>query len=127
MTLATDAVVAAAPRERAGAASAISETGYELGVALGIAVLGSLQTAFYRSNLDLTGDSLGSGVADRVRESLASASQVLQPGSPVLEHAREAFTGGMQLASVCAAVLLAVAAVVALRVIPNRQDGPHDH
>jgi DHA2 family multidrug resistance protein-like MFS transporter len=127
MTLATDAVVAAAPRERAGAASAISETGYELGVALGIAVLGSLQTAFYRSNLDLTGDSLGAGVADRVRESLASASQVLQPGSPVLEHAREAFTGGMQLASVCAAVLLAVAAVVALRVIPNRQDGPHDH
>ncbi|WIB33170.1 MFS transporter [Curtobacterium sp. MCSS17_005] len=127
MTLATDAVVAAAPRERAGAASAISETGYELGVALGIAVLGSLQTAFYRSNLDLVGDGLGSGVADRVRESLASASQVLQPGSPVLEHAREAFTGGMQLASVCAAVLLAVAAVVALRVIPNRQDGPHEH
>lgn len=120
MTLATDAVVAAAPRERAGAASAISETGYELGVALGIAVLGSLQTAFYRAALDGAGD--GSAVTATVRESLARAAQVLDPASPVLAHAREAFTGGMQLASVCAAVMLAVAAVVALRVIPNRPD-----
>ncbi|ROS70230.1 DHA2 family multidrug resistance protein-like MFS transporter [Curtobacterium sp. PhB172] len=127
MTLATDAVVAAAPRERAGAASAISETGYELGVALGIAVLGSLQTAFYRSNLDVTSGAVSGGVGDRIRESLASASQVLQDGDPILEHARHAFTGGMQLASICAAVALAVAAAVALRVIPNRQDGPHEH
>ncbi|MEK6311446.1 MAG: MFS transporter [Curtobacterium sp.] len=120
MTLATDAVVASAPRERAGAASAISETGYELGVALGIAVLGSLQTAFYRGALDPDAPSA-------VRESLASAAQALDPSSPLLVHAREAFTGGMQLASVCAAVMLAVAAVIALRVIPNRQDGAHEH
>ncbi len=119
MTLATDAVVAAAPRERAGAASAISETGYELGVALGIAVLGSLQTVFYRVALDPDAPSA-------VRESLASAAQALDPGSPLLAHAREAFTGGMQIASVCAALVLAVAAVVALRVIPNRQDGPRE-
>ncbi|RUQ07091.1 MFS transporter [Curtobacterium sp. HSID17257] len=120
MTLATDAVVAAAPRERAGAASAISETGYELGVAMGIAVLGSLQTAFYRANLD-------AGAPDPVRESLAGAAQVLDPSSPTFAQAQHAFTGGMQLASVCAAVLLAVASVVALRVIPNRQDGPREH
>lgn len=120
MTLGTDAVVSAAPRERAGAASAISETGYELGVALGIAVLGSLQTAFYRSHLD-------AGVPGVVRESLASAAHALDPSSPVLAQAREAFTGGMQLASVCAAVLLAAGAVVALRVIPNRQDAPDEH
>jgi DHA2 family multidrug resistance protein-like MFS transporter len=90
-------------------------------VALGIAVLGSLQTAFYRANLDVPASA---GTA--IRESLASASQVLDGSSPLLEHAREAFTGGMQLASVCAAVLLAVAAVVALRVIPNRQDGTRE-
>src|SRR6266446_6203011 len=41
-TLATDVIVGAAPPERAGAASAISETGSELGGALGIALLGSL-------------------------------------------------------------------------------------
>ena len=36
MTLSTGAVVSAVPKERAGAASSISETAYELGVALGI-------------------------------------------------------------------------------------------
>lgn len=35
MTLSTDAVVSAVPRQRAGAASSISETAYELGIALG--------------------------------------------------------------------------------------------
>ena len=48
-TLATDVIVGAAPPERAGAASAISETGSELGGALGIALLGSLATAVYGS------------------------------------------------------------------------------
>jgi len=46
-TLTTDVIVGAAPPERAGAASAISETGSELGGALGIALLGSLATAVY--------------------------------------------------------------------------------
>jgi len=47
-TLTTDMIVGAAPPERAGAAAALSETGSELGGALGIAVLGSVGTAAYR-------------------------------------------------------------------------------
>src|SRR5687768_5922630 len=47
--LATDMIVTAAPPERAGAASAISETGTELGGALGIAIIGSIGAAIYRS------------------------------------------------------------------------------
>src|SRR5262249_26067450 len=50
-TLATDLIIGSAPPERAGAASAISETGSEFGGALGIAVLGSLGTAIYRSKI----------------------------------------------------------------------------
>jgi MFS transporter, DHA2 family, multidrug resistance protein len=45
LTLATDLIVAAAPPARAGAASALSETGTEFGGALGVALLGSLGTA----------------------------------------------------------------------------------
>ena len=48
-TLTTDLVVGSAPTERAGAASAISETTGELGGALGIAVLGSIGTSIYRT------------------------------------------------------------------------------
>lgn len=125
MTLSTDAVVAAAPRSRAGAASAISETAYELGTALGIAVLGSLQTVFYRANLDT--QNIPSIDKDAVRESLARANEVLAADSPVLAHAQEAFTGGMQAASICSAVLLMIGGVIALRVIPNREDGTHAH
>ena len=48
VTLATDAVVGAASAAQAGVASAISETGSELGGALGIAILGSVGNAIYR-------------------------------------------------------------------------------
>jgi len=47
--LATDLIVGSAPVEQAGAASAISETSSELGGALGIAILGSIGVAVYRS------------------------------------------------------------------------------
>jgi MFS transporter, DHA2 family, multidrug resistance protein len=62
--LSTDLVVGAAPPERAGSASALSETSAELGGALGIAVLGSVITAVYRAKMatvgstDLTADSV---------------------------------------------------------------------
>ncbi|HET9036482.1 MAG TPA: MFS transporter, partial [Myxococcaceae bacterium] len=50
-TLSNDVVIGCAPPERAGAAAALSETGSELGGALGIALLGSLGTAFYRHRM----------------------------------------------------------------------------
>ena len=49
--LTTEMVVGSAPDEKAGAASGISETAAELGGALGIAVLGSVGVAIYRSGL----------------------------------------------------------------------------
>ncbi|PRC56995.1 MFS transporter, partial [Mycobacterium sp. ITM-2017-0098] len=48
-TVASDVILASVPKERAGAAAAVSETAYELGMALGIATLGSIVTAVYRS------------------------------------------------------------------------------
>ena len=131
MTLATDAVIAAAPRDRAGAASAISETGYELGVALGIALLGSLQTALYRANLALPA-SLDAATTDAVTESLASAHATLQgqgaEATRILEEAQHAFTIGMQVTSLCAAALLAIAGVVAARIIPStKETHPVEH
>lgn len=49
LTLTTDAVVSAVPADKAGAASAVSETAYELGAALGIAVLGTVLSAWAAS------------------------------------------------------------------------------
>jgi hypothetical protein len=49
--LTTEIIVASVPPERAGSASAVAETGSELGGALGIAVLGSLGVAIYRHQM----------------------------------------------------------------------------
>jgi len=48
-TLAADRIIGSAPPERAGAAAALSETGSELGGALGIAVLGSIFAVVYNA------------------------------------------------------------------------------
>ena len=68
-TLANDLIIGTAPPERAGAASAISETGAELGGALSIAVIGTLGTAVYRSQVadEHSGRSSARGGGDGAR------------------------------------------------------------
>jgi len=112
MTLNTDAIVGAVPTERAGAASSIAETAYELGTALGIALLGSVHTALYRA-------ALPSGTDPVIRDSLASAVSLLDPADPALTGAKHAFTTAMQWTSAIAAVLLAATAVLAWFTIPR--------
>jgi DHA2 family multidrug resistance protein-like MFS transporter len=117
VTLSTDLVVGSAPPERAGMASGISETGAELGGALGIALLGSLGTAVYRSEV---GAAIPAGApsdaADAARETLGGAldaAGALSPG--VVDTAIQAFGHGMQLAAGAGAVLmLAMAAIAAV-------------
>jgi MFS transporter, DHA2 family, multidrug resistance protein len=128
ITLATDLIVGSAPRERAGAASGISETGAEFGGALGIAILGSIGIAVYRGRL---ADAVPSGLtpeqADSARDTLGGATEVAEQvpddvGSALLDVAREAFVQGLQVTAVTGAVLLAVLAVltaVLLRRVPS--------
>jgi DHA2 family multidrug resistance protein-like MFS transporter len=116
LTLTVDSVLSAVPRDKAGSASAISETAYELGAALGIAILGSLVTVVYRAFLP------AGPVPGEVRDSLAAAANVLDPASELASTAREAFTGAMQVTSLAAAAVTAVAAVIAWRTIPSGKD-----
>jgi DHA2 family multidrug resistance protein-like MFS transporter len=117
--LTTEMVVGSAPAEKAGAASGISETAAELGGALGIAALGSVGVAIYRSGL---ADGLPAGVpaeaAHIARDTLGGAVSVAgqlpaDTGTALLGVAREAFVAGLQLTSVAAAVVAGVIAVVA--------------
>ncbi len=111
MSLVTEAVVGAVAPERAGSASALMETCSEFGGALGIAVLGSIGTAAYRSDLQLP-----AGVADGAREGLPAATAVAaQLPAPlrdtVLAAARHAFNHSLNVAAVVGAALLIVTAV----------------
>ncbi len=118
--LGTDLVVGSAPAEKAGSASAISETVQELGVSLGIAVLGSLATAIYRrAMLDRVPGNIAEKVCEAVSDSLWAATSVaaeLPPG--LIKEAQAAFTAGFNGAAIFSAVsvtMLAILAAVALR------------
>lgn len=111
-TLTVDMVVSVAPPERAGAASALAETGAELGGALGIAVLGSLATAVYRTQVTANlPQTISAETAHAVRETLggavAAAGQLPNAvGLPLLEAANNAFVSGLQVISLIGAVIM---------------------
>ncbi|WP_285295608.1 MFS transporter [Aureimonas altamirensis] len=118
--LGTDLVVGAAPPSKAGSASAMSEMVQELGIALGVAVLGSLTTFIYRREIvDARPSNLDAAQSDAVADGLAAASSIrgsLPAG--VLEQAQGAFVSGLNGAAVVAAliaVILAVLSIVTLR------------
>jgi MFS transporter, DHA2 family, multidrug resistance protein len=124
-TLANDLIIGAAPPARAGAASAISETGAELGGALSIAILGTLGTAVYRSQV---ADGIPPGVppaeAETARDTLGGAVAVSETlpaalATDLLDAAREAFTQGLQVAAFASAVIAAVTAAVAVIYMRN--------
>jgi DHA2 family multidrug resistance protein-like MFS transporter len=111
VTLATDLVLSAAPKERAGAAAALSETSSEFGGALGIAVMGSILTAIYRGEV---GRTLPAGVppetAAIARDTIGGAVSVAAQlpgalGAEVLEAAREAFMHAFATTSAISAVI----------------------
>jgi len=120
-TLTTDLIVGAAPPERAGAASAISETSAELGGALGIALFGSIGVAVYRAVID---DGLPPGVSAEVAEAakatLAGAISAARDlpdrtGAALTTTAQTAFVKGLRLcAALSAAASLALAVFVSV-------------
>ncbi|MFF5362258.1 MFS transporter [Streptomyces scabiei] len=118
-TVTADVILSSVPKEQAGAASAVSETAYELGAALGIAVLGSIVTGVYR---DFTAPA---GTPAEAHESLggaveAAASMPPHTAQHMLTSAQEAFVDGLTLAAGAGAtVLLATAAAAWLLLRPQ--------
>ena len=124
-TLATDLVVGTAPPERAGAASAISETCAEFGGALGIAILGSIGAAIYRREMaSAIPEGLSAEAADAARSTLGGAvvaAQSLGEGQAVelLASARAAFSQSLELTALVSVVLVMASAVLVLAVLRN--------
>jgi DHA2 family multidrug resistance protein-like MFS transporter len=127
VALTTDLVLGAAPPERAGTAASMSETSSEFGGALGIAVLGSIVTAVYRSEVaGILPSGLPTEAAEAARATLGGAVAVagdLQgpAGAALLDAARAAFGQSFELVSgVSAVVAVAIAMLAAamLRGVP---------
>jgi MFS transporter, DHA2 family, multidrug resistance protein len=123
-TLTTDLIVGSAPPERAGAASALSETSAEFGGALGIALFGSMGVAVYRTGMaGAIPVDVPAAAAEAARATLGGAVDAArdlpgQVGSQVTQAAQVAFVRGLRLCAAISAagsLLLAALAAATLR------------
>jgi DHA2 family multidrug resistance protein-like MFS transporter len=128
VALTTGYIVGSAPVEKAGVASAISETGAELGGALGVAVLGSLMTAIYRVQMQAVAlPEMSLEATQAARTSLpgavAAARDMANGGEDLISLARAAFMDAFQLLSVLAAIALSGLAIATWRVLRHHDEG----
>ncbi|ABD12229.1 hypothetical protein ThrDRAFT_02647 [Frankia casuarinae] len=134
LTICTDVVLGNAPPERAGSASALSESAIEFGGALGVAVLGSIATAVYRNEVPTRAPSgLPTIAVDAARETLGGAVEVahrlpggLHPGGlgdMLLRVAQECYVDAMSVTALIAMTVMAVTAI-AVVVVLRRDAAP---
>ena len=120
VALLTDMIIGTAPAERAGAAAALSETGSEIGGALGVALLGSIGAAVYHHQM--------AGAVSAAAKTLGGAKAVAaqltgSAGTDLLDRARLAFVQGMHLAAIVCAVLMVVGGVGSVVLLRHVQSG----
>jgi DHA2 family multidrug resistance protein-like MFS transporter len=124
---ATEAIMGALPREKAGVGSAVNDTTRELGGTLGVAVVGSVFASVYGPRVveGVRGLPISPAAADTAEESMAGAIAVadLAPAdtrSAIVDAASSAFVDGLSMGSLVAAGTAAVGAVIALTFLPPR-------
>jgi EmrB/QacA subfamily drug resistance transporter len=122
---ATASVMAALPRERAGAGSALTNTARQVAVALSVAVLGSILEQAYRSSLSPTLNALPPAARNAAGASISAtqavAARLGQAGQFLLAPADSAFVDAMRVTTGVAAILALLGGVAILRWMPARK------
>ena len=125
MSPGTTAITASLPEEKQGVASALNDTVREFGGAIGIALIGSILSAGYSSNVSAATSGLPAEAAAAVKEGIGGALTVAPTlganGPAVLESARRAFVDGWQLSLWIAAAIAIAAATFTGVWIPRHQ------
>jgi MFS transporter, DHA2 family, multidrug resistance protein len=104
-TITNDAILAAAPADRAGSASAVSETAYEVGAVVGTAVLGSVLGAVYSALVVAPAQAPEAG--ETLGGAMAAAARLPEPLAELLQaSARTAFVTGVEVSSAVGVVAL---------------------
>ncbi|MEV4496769.1 MFS transporter [Micromonospora arborensis] len=125
MPPATESIMSALPREKAGVGSAVSNTVRQVAGALGVAILGSVLSAVYRSDIGDALTGLPAQAHDAANESISgayAAAAQLGPAAPALiSAANDAFVTAMHWAAALSAVIAALGIIVVLRWMPGRE------
>ncbi len=125
MPPATEAIMGALPREKAGIGSAMNDVVRELGGTLGIAVLGSVLTSSYRSSMEGTVAGLPAPIADAASDSVGAAHGVAADiggavGVRIARGADSAFVDALGTTATFGAGAAFVGAMIALALLPAR-------
>jgi DHA2 family multidrug resistance protein-like MFS transporter len=128
MAPATESIMSTLPRHRAGAGAAVNTTVRQVGGALGVAVLGSVLSASYRSRVTPALGELPPEARDVAAESIGGTLLVTEQlpvalAAPLERASIDAFVGAMHTTATCSAVVALLGALVVLRWLPGRH-GP---
>ena len=130
MAPATESIMGSLPRAKAGVGSAVNDTTRQVGGAVGVALLGSLLSSRYLTQMDqgLSGVALSPALHDKVTGNVGPAVEIGKriggpQGAQLQQVAKEAFVSGMHLAVVVAALIILVAAVGVFLWLPSRAPG----
>ncbi|QIX28534.1 MFS transporter [Nocardioides sp. JQ2195] len=124
-TVSNDLALSAVPPSKAGAASAVSETAYEVGAVLGTAVLGSLLNLAYRQGVHVP-VTVAADDAEQARSTLGGAVEVAgdlptHAADALLASAAHAFDSGVTVTAAIASGLSFLVALAAHRILrPSR-------
>ena len=129
---ATDSVMGSLPLAKASVGSAMNDTARLLGGTLGVAVLGTIISQVYRTQIAVAAAQLPTALAEPTRDSVQAALQVaagLDPtsSSALKAAARLAFTEAMNSAALVAGAVALAAALIALLLLPARPAGESRH
>ncbi len=126
MPTVTDTIMAAVPVDEAGIGSSMNDTSRELGFALGVAILGSIVTSIYRSDVteSLAGVASSQVVRD-VADSLGSLGQVIsllppEVASAVTIAANGAFVDAMRIGVIAGIGIVGLSIVISLLTMPRK-------
>ncbi|MDX6201096.1 MAG: hypothetical protein QOJ83_596 [Frankiales bacterium] len=126
MAPATESIMSALPRERAGAGSAVNNTMRQVGGALGVAILGSLLSTAFRSRISPTLDAAHLSAAARTvaGQSIGGLYQVVgngqQPTGPIWTQGQSAFIHAMHITALGSALVVLIGIVVVLVWLPGK-------
>jgi EmrB/QacA subfamily drug resistance transporter len=124
MTPTSVVIMQALPREKAGSASALSNTFRQVGGALGIAVLGSVLSTAYRNGIEgklgLVPPALRDTAGESIEATLGVAEKLGAQGKALVTPANDAFLHAMHVTALCGAGVAVIGAVVAFAFLPGR-------
>jgi EmrB/QacA subfamily drug resistance transporter len=128
MPPATESIMSSLPREKAGVGSAVSNTVRQVAGALGVAVLGSVLSATYRSNMAPHVTRLPASARGPAQESIsggyAVAGRLGAAGRTLIGHVNDSFVQAMHYSAVGSAAVALAGLVVVFVWLPRHSSSP---